>query len=316
MGCCQPVLGPIENYYTKKQVDKLITAVTASAVSEAWVENYAYDKATVENKIDTVNEKMERINNRFDDYYTMRETSSATEIADAINAIEASGVSSAIVQTIVSGYTYSKSEIDAMNSEKLDTSTFNVYSGVVATEMVNKAEKTDLTAHTADTSIHVTTSDKLNWNGKQDVLVSGVNIKTINGNSLLGSGNIEIQGGSGSGITSGEVQTMINESISGKTNESDFSAHTADTSIHLTSGEVQTQIDSSISGKLDTDVYSAYTAATDSVINGKMNTADFNIYSAATETKIDAKPNVWMGTPSQWRDISGSTDPNTIYLVL
>lgn len=35
---------------------------------------------------------------------------------------------------------------------------------------------------------------------KQDVLVSGQNIKTINGNSLLGSGNLEIQGG-GSSIT-------------------------------------------------------------------------------------------------------------------
>ena len=34
----------------------------------------------------------------------------------------------------------------------------------------------------------------------QDELVSGKNIKTINGNSILGSGNIEIQGG-GSGIT-------------------------------------------------------------------------------------------------------------------
>ena len=32
---------------------------------------------------------------------------------------------------------------------------------------------------------------------KQDVLESGTNIKTINNNSLLGSGNINIQGGSG-----------------------------------------------------------------------------------------------------------------------
>ena len=34
--------------------------------------------------------------------------------------------------------------------------------------------------------------------GKQDNLISGNNIKTINGNSLLGSGNIEVSGGSGS----------------------------------------------------------------------------------------------------------------------
>ena len=34
--------------------------------------------------------------------------------------------------------------------------------------------------------------------GKQDTLVSGENIKTVNGQTLLGSGNIEIQGGGGS----------------------------------------------------------------------------------------------------------------------
>ena len=32
-------------------------------------------------------------------------------------------------------------------------------------------------------------------NGKQDTLVSGTNIKTINNESLLGSGNIDIQSG-------------------------------------------------------------------------------------------------------------------------
>ena len=34
-------------------------------------------------------------------------------------------------------------------------------------------------------------------NGKQDTLVSGTNIKTVNNESLLGSGNITIQGGGG-----------------------------------------------------------------------------------------------------------------------
>lgn len=38
---------------------------------------------------------------------------------------------------------------------------------------------------------------------KQDKLVSGTNIKTINGQSLLGSGNITIEGGSGGGSSSG-----------------------------------------------------------------------------------------------------------------
>ena len=55
---------------------------------------------------------------------------------------------------------------------------------------------------------------------KQDTLVSGTNIKTINGETLLGEGNITIQGGSGGGkaieagtnisITTGETADTIN----------------------------------------------------------------------------------------------------------
>ena len=40
-------------------------------------------------------------------------------------------------------------------------------------------------------------------NGKQAKLISGTNIKTINNQSLLGSGNIDIQGGGGSVIATG-----------------------------------------------------------------------------------------------------------------
>ena len=48
-------------------------------------------------------------------------------------------------------------------------------------------------------------------NNKQDTLVSGTNIKTINGNSLLGSGNINIDVGSDvEAFTAAEVQTIWN----------------------------------------------------------------------------------------------------------
>lgn len=73
---------------------------------------------------------------------------------------------------------YTKAEVDAELSGKTDTAT---------TAGINST----LTAHTANTDIHVTTSDKSTWSGKQDALVSGTNIKTIGGNSLLGSGNID-----------------------------------------------------------------------------------------------------------------------------
>ena len=52
---------------------------------------------------------------------------------------------------------------------------------------------------------------------KQDKLVSGENIKTINGNSILGSGNITIEGGSGSSITVDQTYSPDSENAqSGK----------------------------------------------------------------------------------------------------
>lgn len=49
----------------------------------------------------------------------------------------------------------------------------------------------DLVDDTTTTNKFVTASDKTTWNGKQDELVSGTNIKTVNSTSLLGSGNID-----------------------------------------------------------------------------------------------------------------------------
>ena len=46
--------------------------------------------------------------------------------------------------------------------------------------------------------------------GKQATLVSGTNIKTINNQSLLGSGNIDIQGGGGSVIGTGSFSINNN----------------------------------------------------------------------------------------------------------
>lgn len=83
------------------------------------------------------------------------------------------------IDNIVTGIT---EDIEESTSGKADTS---------AVTQINDA----LTAHTANTDIHVTTTDKSTWSGKQDALVNQVNIKSINGTSILGSGNIEIEGG-------------------------------------------------------------------------------------------------------------------------
>lgn len=53
--------------------------------------------------------------------------------------------------------------------------------------------------------------------GKQDKLVSGENIKTINGESILGSGDIEISGGGGGATAPSESGLWLTEVIDNST---------------------------------------------------------------------------------------------------
>ena len=59
----------------------------------------------------------------------------------------------------------------------------------------------------------ISLSDINSWNSKQDALVSGTNIKTINNNNILGSGNIEIgteyEAGVGINITGNTINNTI-----------------------------------------------------------------------------------------------------------
>ena len=68
-----------------------------------------------------------------------------------------------------------------------------------------------LTMPNADTTTRglLTSSDWNTFNGKQDTLVSGTNIKTINNTSIIGSGNISVQASlSGIGIVSSAAGTI------------------------------------------------------------------------------------------------------------
>ena len=75
-----------------------------------------------------------------------------------------------------------------------------------AEKVNNHTVETDVPANAVFTdTIYDDTEIRGLVDGKQDTLVSGANIKTINGQSVLGDGNIEIQGGSGSGALSADL---------------------------------------------------------------------------------------------------------------
>lgn len=86
---------------------------------------------------------------------------------------------------------YTKTEVD---NTFLTIAAYNPKEQAIAEALTdlheNKADKTEL----PDVS---TLATKTELNAKQDALVSGTNIKTVNNESILGAGNIEIQGGGG-----------------------------------------------------------------------------------------------------------------------
>lgn len=90
--------------------------------------------------------------------------------------------------SVFTGYT---GTTETAISGKVDKTDFNTYTGATETALAGKVSESTYSAYTGSTATAIA--------AKQDTLVSGTNIKTINNQSLLGSGNIDIQGGGGGG---------------------------------------------------------------------------------------------------------------------
>ena len=101
-----------------------------------------------------------------------------------------------------------QAEYDGLPTSAKTSNSLFVITDATAGDLSNYYTKTE-----TDNAITAATSTK------QDTLVSGTNIKTINGETLLGEGNITIQGGSGGGkeieagrgisITTGETADTV-----------------------------------------------------------------------------------------------------------
>lgn len=87
----------------------------------------------------------------------------------------------------------------------VSVSDFNAYTAETETAIGGKVDTSTYEAYTAATDTAI--------QGKQETLVSGTNIKTINNESILGSGNIEIQGG---GTIDSELSSTSTNAVQNK----------------------------------------------------------------------------------------------------
>lgn len=135
-------------------------------------------------------------------------TTSAVQLQDGEHSLE--DLETAVANSIITG-SYDnlnkKIILTAQNGHTVEFSIAGIIYGLQS-EITNQNKlSSGLVDDANQTNKFVTPSEKIAWNGKQDALVSGTNIKTINNQSVLGSGNISI---SGSGVDIDEASITKN----------------------------------------------------------------------------------------------------------
>ena len=125
-------------------------------------------------------------------------------------------------------------------------------------------------SYTAGDGIDIT-NDVISVTGKQDTLISGTNIKTVNNESILGSGNITIQGGGSSVVELTQAQYDALQTIDPDTIYVITDAQGGDLSQYMTSAQTVNAISTAVASKVDTSAIT--TTITSSSTNSQVPSA-------------------------------------------
>ena len=167
-----------------------------------------------------------------------------------------------------------------------------------------------------------TKADTSALSSKQDTLVSGTNIKTINGETILGSGNLVIQSGTSNWddiqgkpqfavvATSGNYNDLTNKptipdvsDLATKQEIADMETKSNAAATYATKGEIP-----SLEGYL-TETVASETYATKQALGNKLDTATYNSEKAGFETKENAAATYQVkGNYATKQEIAGKQD--------
>jgi len=313
LGCCTPVLAPIENYYTKYQVDKLIESATTSGccITEEEVdEKIASAKTEIEQEIPSlsgyateqwVEDKHYITGVDLSNYALKSEipvvpTSNTAFTNDAGYLTEHQSLSGYATEEYVQNYTYDKETIDekvagggtfdptqyytktatdALLDEKLDATAYT------PTDLSNYYNKTETNNQISSATADMATQT---WVTNQHY-ITGVDLSNY--------------------ATKAEIP-VVPTSNTAFTNDAGYLTEHQSLSAYSTTSEVNTLINQSVSGKVDTNTYTAYTATTQTTISSKADSSTLNNYLL--------KSKIWCGTQLEYDSIQNK-DSETLYLI-
>lgn len=336
LGCCQPVLAPIENYYTKYQIDKMMSGVTSGCcitpeevdekiesakteieseipslsgyATEQWVEDKHYISGVdlsdyaLKSEIPTVPTSNSAFTNDMGyltEHQHLKTINNESLIGDGNIEIGTGGTVITIDEHLDSGSTnaVANSAITIAIDEKLDSSAYT------PTDLSNYYTKDE--ANSAITSA-VTDMATQTWVNNQGFLTEHQSLSAYS--------------------TTEEVNTLINQSVSGKVNSADiveitsFATQGTDT-IVLTrekGGSTITPLVGIKAGSgltLNTDASANKVLSVDTTVVQEKLVAGNNITISGNTISTNCCPTIWCGDYTEWSSVSGNPDSNTIYLV-
>ena len=324
MGCCQPVLAPIENYYTKYEIDEIVEGLEISGgcciteeevdnkiesarteieneipslsgyATEAFVSAYTYDKATIDEKVAS--------GGTFDptNYYNKTEVnnivnSAKTEVENEIPSLNGYATEQWVLDKhYISGVDLSdyalKSEIPTVPTSN---TAFTNDAGYLTEHQPLKTINNQVISGTGNITISAETD-----NNKQNIANNGyLNSFTVQSSSPYYNTIVNFKNAENSGNTTTNTQTypIYIRTINGYdivsttafnnqlrlATQSDFSGHTASTTIHVTQTEKNTW-------------------------NSKVDSTTLNNYMLKTQ--------IWCGTQAEYDEIT-TKDNSVIYLI-
>ena len=189
----QSTYQPIGNYATKEEVEEVSESIPSlnGYATETWVENKNYLTEVPIASENTLG--------------GIKVGAGLSMSGDGILSATSGGVADSVAWENVVGRPTNLSQF---------TNDSGFITNSALTDYALKSELPDLSDYALKAEIPDTSgfATKIEVAAKQDALVSGTNIKTINGTSLLGSGNITIEAGGGS-----EITDVLDNKIYGRT---------------------------------------------------------------------------------------------------